>query len=449
MSSSSSASSYGRIMRLALPIIVGGIAQNVILATDAIFMARVDEVSLAAVGLAGLFYTTVYILGLGFSTGVQILIARRHGEKKYHSIGDIFDNSLLFLLGMSLILWLGMEFLGPPILKSLVKSPAVYSAAVQYLDNRAWGITFALANLAYRAFFIGVSSTAVIIWSTVAMAMSNIVLNYGLIFGNWGMPALGIGGSAIASSLSEIIGLLWFALHAFLGRYHHTFNLFRSWKWQPDVMRNISSIASPVMFQNFVSHAGWFLFFIIIEQSGERALAISVIIRIIYMFQMVPFWGLSSASNTMVSFTIGENRFADVLPLLRKITWLSLVLVSPFLLFNIFIPELVLGLAVENKDANGLISDSIPTLYVITLALSFFGPAMTWYSGVTGSGNTRTSLLIETITIASYLLVAWFLGIYLKADVFVIWLTEPYYFLALGVISWLYMRGGKWKEKRV
>lgn len=45
-------------------------------------MARVDEVSLAAVGLAGLFYTTIYILGLGFSTGVQILIARRHGEKK-------------------------------------------------------------------------------------------------------------------------------------------------------------------------------------------------------------------------------------------------------------------------------------------------------------------------------------------------------------------------------
>jgi putative MATE family efflux protein len=421
----------------------------VILATDAFFMARVDEVSLAAVGLAGLFYTTIYILGLGFSTGVQILIARRHGEKKYHSIGAIFDNSLIFLLGMALILWLGMEFLGPPLLKSLVKSPEVYRSAVIYLDNRAWGITFALANLAYRAFFIGVSSTGVIIWSTFAMAISNVILNYGLIFGNFGLPEMGIAGAAVASSLAEIIGLIWFALHAYLGKYHQTFDLFHSWKWQPDVMKTISSIASPVMFQNFVSHAGWFLFFIIIEQSGERALAVSVIIRIIYMFQMVPFWGLSSASNTLVSFTIGEGRYQDVLPLLKRITWLSLALVSPFLLLNLFVPELILGLAVENKNATGLISDSIPTLYVITLALSFFGPAMTWYSGVTGSGNTRTSLLIETITIASYLLLAWFLGIFLKADVHVIWFTEPYYFLVLWFVSWIYMRQGTWKNKKV
>lgn len=436
-------------MRLAMPIIVGGIASNVILATDAFFMARVDEVSLAAVGLAGLFYTTIYILGLGFSTGVQILIARRHGEKKYHAIGAIFDNSLIFLLGMALILWLGMEFLGPPLLKSLVKSPEVYRSAVIYLDNRAWGITFALANLAYRAFFIGVSSTGVIIWSTFAMAISNVILNYGLIFGNFGLPEMGIAGAAVASSLAEIIGLIWFALHAYLGKYHQTFDLFHSWKWQPDVMKTISSIASPVMFQNFVSHAGWFLFFIIIEQSGERALAVSVIIRIIYMFQMVPFWGLSSASNTLVSFTIGEGRYQDVLPLLKRITWLSLALVSPFLLLNLFVPELILGLAVENKNATGLISDSIPTLYVITLALSFFGPAMTWYSGVTGSGNTRTSLLIETITIASYLLLAWFLGIFIKADVHVIWFTEPYYFLVLWFVSWIYMRQGTWKNKKV
>nr|HPH82957.1 MATE family efflux transporter [Flavobacteriales bacterium] len=364
-------------------------------------------------------------------------------------IGAIFDNSLIFLLGMALILWLGMEFLGPPLLKSLVKSPEVYRSAVVYLDNRAWGITFALANLAYRAFFIGVSSTGVIIWSTFAMAISNVILNYGLIFGNFGLPEMGIAGAAVASSLAEIIGLIWFALHAYLGKYHQTFDLFHSWKWQPDVMKTISSIASPVMFQNFVSHAGWFLFFIIIEQSGERALAVSVIIRIIYMFQMVPFWGLSSASNTLVSFTIGEGRYQDVLPLLKRITWLSLALVSPFLLLNLFVPELILGLAVENKNATGLISDSIPTLYVITLALSFFGPAMTWYSGVTGSGNTRTSLLIETITIASYLLLAWFLGIFIKADVHVIWFTEPYYFLVLWFVSWIYMRQGTWKNKKV
>jgi hypothetical protein len=74
---------------------------------------------------------------------------------------------------------------------------------------------------------------------------------------------------------------------------------------------------------------------------------------------------------------------------------------------------------------------------------------MTWYSGVSGSGNTQMALFIETIAITSYLLIAWFLGIYLKADVFLIWLTEPYYFIALFLFSRMYMQSGKWKNKMV
>jgi Na+-driven multidrug efflux pump len=88
-------------------------------------------------------------------------------------------------------------------------------------------------------------------------------------------------------------------------------------------------------------------------------------------------------------------------------------------------------------------------LYTISAALLFFGPAMTWYSGVSGSGNTRTALFIETIAIISYLIIAWFLGMYLKADVFLIWLTEPYYFIALFLLSKMYMQSGKWKNKMV
>jgi Na+-driven multidrug efflux pump len=86
---------------------------------------------------------------------------------------------------------------------------------------------------------------------------------------------------------------------------------------------------------------------------------------------------------------------------------------------------------------------------MVSAALLFFGPAMTWYSGVSGSGNTKTALLIETIAIASYLLIAWFLGIYLKSDVFIIWLTEPYYFISLFLLSRMYMQSGKWKNKMV
>ena len=440
--------SVSSILKLALPIILGGIAQNVILATDVFFMARVDEISLDAVGLAGLFFSTVYILGLGFSTGVQILIARRHGEKANHSIGNIFDNSLIFLFCTSLVLWVAMEYLGPPVLKTLIQSEAVYEKAILFLDQRTWGITFAMINLAFRAFYIGTSKPGIIIWSTLIMALTNIFLNDALIFGKYGFPALGIEGSAIASSLSEISAMIIFIGYTFIGKFNRAFNLFGSWKLNVPVMKHIVKIASPVMFQYFVSHAGWFLFFIVIEQSGERALAISVVIRMIYMFQMVPFWGFMSATNTMVSFAIGEGRSAEVMSILRKITGMSIVAALPFMALNFIIPEWVIGLAVEDKTG-GIISDSVQTLHVITIALFFFAIAMTWFSGVSGSGNTRTALWIETTTIAMYLIVAWFLGIFLKEAVHIIWITEPIYFMMLGMISYIYMRSGKWKGKMI
>jgi putative MATE family efflux protein len=440
--------SYRRIIQLSLPIVLGGIAQNIIMATDAFFMARVDEISLAAVGLAGLFFSTVYVCGMGFSVGVQILIARRDGEKNHQAIGSIFDTSLLILTAMSLLLWLGMEVFGSAILERLVQSPEVYKAAELYLDNRAWGIVFALINLAFRAFYIGVSSTGVIIWSTFAMAGANVFLNYALIFGSFGFPQLGIAGAAIASSLSELVALIWFVIHTLVTKSHIKYFLFLTRKWQKQIASRVFSLASPVMFQYVISHAGWFLFFIIIEQSGERALAISVIIRMIYMFQMVPFWGLSSATNTLVSYVIGEGRSDQVIPLLKKVAGISIVSSLPFIFVNLVFPEQVLGLAIENKTS-GLLQDAISTLYVMSGALVLFGLAVTVYSGVTGSGNTRTALLIESVTICMYLIIAYVLGIVLKLEVELVWLTEPAYFILLGLFSLFYIKSNNWVGKSI
>lgn len=154
------------------------------------------------------------------------------------------------------------------------------------------------------------------------MAISNVILNYGLIFGNFGLPEMGVAGAAVASSLAEIIGLIWFALMpTWANTTERLIFSFLEMATRCDENHLFYCITCHV--SEFCSHAGWFLFFIIIEQSGERALAVSVIIRIRYMFQMVPFWGLSSASNTLVSFTIGEDEYQDVLPLLKRITWLS------------------------------------------------------------------------------------------------------------------------------
>ena len=87
---------YKRIWNVAYPIILGSIAQNLINFTDTAFLGRVGEVALGAGALGGIFYLAIIMLGLGFGTGAQIIIARRFGEKQLKQIGSVVDHSLIF-----------------------------------------------------------------------------------------------------------------------------------------------------------------------------------------------------------------------------------------------------------------------------------------------------------------------------------------------------------------
>ena len=443
----SPSASYKAILKLTLPITVGAIAQNIILATDAIFMAKVNEVSLDAVGISGLFFSTLFVIGLGISVGVQIIIARLHGEKNHTGIKDVFQDSFKIFILLGLVLWGLMDWLGAIILKDLIQSEKVLQESLLYLENREWGILIAMMSLAFRALFLGISRSSIITWATIATAIANVILNYLLIFGHAGFPQLGIAGAGMASSMAEILGLICF--YIYLKRNSETKAFFQKLKWNFSMVniQRIHRIASPLMLQNLLSHTGWFLFFIVIEKSGERALAISVVIRIIYMFQMAPFWGFSAATNTMVSYAIGENKSQEVKPLLKRISILAIMTSLLFAIPNFFFPTWIIGLALNNSGQKDLLHACIPTLHVVTVALIFLSVSTTYFSGVSGTGNTRYALFLESIIISIYLLLAWMLSSFANAGVEMIWLCEVFYFLAIGITSYHYIQGDKWKEK--
>ena len=138
------------------------------------------------------------MVGFGFSQGAQILIGRRNGEGNYKQIGAIFNNALLFNFVLSLVIF-GVSLFGVPLLmKYIVSSEPVYKSAVAYLDWRIYGYFFVFASAIFRAFYVGVTQTRILTTSAILMALTNIVLDYILIFGKFGFPPMGIEGAAIA-----------------------------------------------------------------------------------------------------------------------------------------------------------------------------------------------------------------------------------------------------------
>lgn len=437
---------YKNIWKIAYPIILGSVAQNIIALTDTAFLGHLSEIALGAAAIATIFYFAVVMLGWGFGLGTQIVIARRFGEGNYARVGKTFDHALYFLLILSILLLGFMQIQAPPILKEIVQSDAIFQASTDYISVRAWGILFACINLLFRAFYIGIAKTKVISWSTAFMAVINIFLDYALIFGELGLPEMGIKGAALASVIAEACVLIFFLIYTFKKTPLNKYKLFAFPKIDKDLYTRLLKVSFPMMVQNFLALSCWFVFFLLVEKMGERELAISNIIRSIYVLIMVPVWAFASAANTLVSQVLGEGEPKEVIPVIFRTIKMSFLAVLALVGVSLLSPELVISIYTEEPS---LILETKPVLYVIFGAALLFPIAITLFQGVSGTGNTFHAMLIEIVVLACYLG-----GVYTLIEVFElpisgVWISEYFYagFLAFG--SWLYLRFANWKESKI
>ncbi len=438
--------SYKNILFIALPIIISGVAQNVINVTDTMFLGKLSNIALGAGGNAGVFYFILVVSGMGFTTGAQIIIGRRNGEENYSQIGRIVDHCIYFMLPFGIFLLAFMQFLAPDLLAIITKSEAILDASIEYLNYRAFGILFAFINFTFIAFFVGTTKTRVLIYTTIILMLVNVFLDYALIFGNFGFPAMGIEGAALASVFAEIAALIFFIIHTYVKVDLKKYQLFGFKNFDKAVFKRVLKVGSPIMLQNFLSLSSWFIFFMIIEKIGEKDLAISHIIRSIYMVLMIPLFGFSSATNTLVSNLIGQGNSNQVLTLIKKVVILSLLSTAAmFVVVQIF-PLEILGFYTNDID---LIESSLNTFTVISFTMFSFAIAFILFNGVSGTGNTKISLLIEFITISIYLVITYYIAIPLKMSLPYVWCSEFIYFGLLGSLSFIYLKWGNWSKVQI
>lgn len=436
---------YKKIWAISSPIMLSLIAQNIVNITDTAFLGRVGEIELGASAIAGLYYFCFYMIGFGFGTGLQILVSRRNGEKQYERIGSLIDNGSYFLLLLAALLIFVSLVFAPGFFRFSISSESILLQSVIFLDYRIWGLLFAFCNIIFRSFYVGIADTKYLAHNAIIMAVSNIFLDYVLIFGHWGFPEMGLKGAAIASVISEAISALFFVIITLKNSKFNNYRLFRFAKPTWKLIYDIFSISVYIMLQFFISLGGWFVFFLIIEKTGERSLAISNVIRSIYMLLMIPVWGYCSAVSSLVSNKIGEGNVNEVITVVKRVTLMSIittvVLVAVVGSFPYF------SLSVYTSDLS-FIKEGIASLYVILGATIVFSATMISFNAVSGTANTHISLYIEIITILIYLITAYYLARYFgKAEI--IWCSEYIYFIFTGAFSFLYLWKGKWRLKKL
>ena len=434
------------IWEIAWPIMLSLLAQNVVNVTDTAFLGRVGEIELGASAIGGLLYTTLFMVSFGFTTGVQILVARRNGEKNYLAIGRIFDNSFYFLGIISLIITLAVILFGPALLKPFMASEAVFKASSTFLIYRVLGLFFASAGLLFRSFYTGITFTKYLSISSAIMAVVNVVLDYALIFGHWGFPQLGIKGAGIASSISEVCALMFFIIITWQNSRLKQYVLFKLVKPDLKIIKNTLEISVFVMMQYVLSLGSWFVFFMFVEKMGERSLAVSNIIRSLYLMLMIPGWALCSVTSTLVSNALGEGNPHQVIPIIKKIIKFSAAAMALTVMLAALIPRQAISIYTNNIS---LIEATVPSYYIILAATFVFMVMSILFNGVLGTANTKYALGIEVLTLIVYLSVAWLLAVKLQMRIEYVWTAEFVYSSSIGALSYWYLKKGNWRSKVV
>lgn len=434
------------ILYIAFPMLVSLLMEQMIGMTDTAFLGRVGEVELAASAIAGVFYTVIFMVAFGFSIGAQILMARRNGEGRYRDIGVLFYQGIYFQIGMATVMFVLTELFAPVILRHIIASPEVCQAALSYLHWRVFGAFFSFNAVMFRAFFLGTTQTRTLTLNSIVMVLSNIVFNYLLIFGNFGFPKLGIAGAAIGSSLAEGVSLVFFILYTRYRIDGKKFGLDQMPRISFKTLRHMLSVSLWTMIQNTLSLGTWFLFFLYIEHLGTEALAVTNIVRsvsgLLYMMTVA----FAATCGAITSNVIGAGEPEAVPGIIWQHIKITFAFVIPLGLIISLFPHAVLSIY---TDIEHLRQASIASLWVMVGSFAVNVPAYVYFQSVSGTGNTKTALFLESMALLIYAAYITWIILIMKADVAICWSADYVYAIAICTFCAIYIKRGQWKLKQI
>lgn len=438
--------SYRQILAMALPISLAMLVPQINFITNNIFLGGLGERELASAGITGVYYLIFAVAGSGLNNGLQALIARRAGQNLHHEIGEVFFHGIWVALGFAFLGIAITTFAAPPLLNSMIRDPLIAEEVISFLRIRIWGLPLLYLYVMRNALLVGTNQTRLLIWGTLAEALTNIALDYALIYGHWGFPALGFNGAAYASIVAEGVGLVVIYVIIHIKGLHRDFSLFENMKWQPPLARSIVVRSAPLMAQFILSIATWEYFYLLIEHHGSQALAISNTMRNIFGVVGIFAWAFAATTNTMVSNIIGQGREAEVLPLVRKIMWVSVGFSTIMIILLNINPGAYLAIYGQGPQ---FVEAALPVLRIVSMALWMMSVGTVWLNAVTGTGNTVVNLVIEIITLVIYIIYVYVVLEYLNLSIVWGWGSEWVYWISMFSMSVIYMLSGRWRGKKI
>ena len=428
---------YKSILTVALPMMLSGFIQSVISITDAAFLSRFSKLAYDASGSAGLWYITMYMVFIGLGDGAQIAMAQKVGERNERGFAAVFQSNFAILFIAAIILTLLVQLGMPTLMNYLVTNSELAKAEQSFLEIRSYSFWAATITISIQASYLAVGKTTLVLITSLIAALSNIVLDYLLVFGIEPFPRLGLEGAAIASTGAEFLAMLFLLATLIGGKLKNQYPVWKeNFISKLQVKENLK-IGIPLLFQGIVALSIWTIFFIWIEQMGGDNLTVSLNIRYIYFLAFIPIWGFAAATKTYIAQYFGAKEFDKIPVIQRRIQLLTVCFLVLTFHGSILYPETLIRLVSEHPEH---VAKSALILRIVSGSIFIYGLGSVYIQTISGIGKTRTTFLVECLATTLYILFAYLFIKVWNWPVQWVWLVEYVYFITIGFTSFMYLK---------
>jgi len=434
------------VFLLAIPMVLEMVMESLFALVDVFWVTRLGANAIATVGLTESMLTLVFSVSLGVSFSTTAMVARRTGEKDPEGAATAAMQSIFLGIGVALAMGIPAMIFAHQLLNLMGADQLLIAGGHRYTEIAFGGTAVIMLLFLNNAIFRGAGDASIamrVLWFS---NLINLTLDPCFIFGLGPFPKLGVTGAAVATLIGRSCGVLYQFWMLTNGRARVCLTV-RHLRLVPGVIGSLIRVSSTGVLQFLIAHTSWIVLVRMISSFGSLAVAGYTIGIRIFMFIILPSWGLSGAAATMVGQNLGAKEPGRAERAVYVTAAYNAVYLGVIAIALIFMPHLLVSFFSTDPVVSGFAANCLRIIGYGNLTYAF---GMVMIQAFNGAGDTVTPTMINVI---SYWLcelpLGWFLSHRTSLGVDGVFTAIPIASTVMTGISLIVFARGSWKLRRI
>lgn len=435
------------IIFLTIPIIIGNLLQTAYQITDAFWVGRLGKEAVAAVSISFPINFLIISLSGGIGLAGGVLISQYKGKREHEKVDHISGQTFLMAFTASFLFSILGFISAPGIIKLFNPEQAVFNNALIFLRISFSGLVFVFGYMVYQSLSRAVGEARVPVFIVFSTVLLNFILDPLFIYGWRFIPAMGVGGAAMATLFTQMTALLVGLIILSRGKtgiHLKVKNLMPDLK----VMKRIILLGIPISLEQSSRSLGFIIMSVLAASFGTVVLASYGIGTQMIGLVIIPALSISIANSALVGRNIGAGKIKRSEKIARTSMIVSFVFLTLIGILFFSFAEKIISIFISSDDTE-VINEGAHLLKIVSLSFGFIGIQMTVLGALRGSGNAKTTLFIASSVVFVQVLTAFFLSKVFLESQNGIWYAFPISNIFGAGVAFFIFSKGYWKNRNL